>query len=168
MINKFDDDVMKYLELKRKFKRHVENVYANNEDRMSFLESLCIGKAKEAIGGLTCLPDQNVAYERAWQRLDKRFGDSRNLMNSLQEQLLNGPSIKEWDGEALTKLCDQMYKCEVSFEAWGKDWLLNSQDLMHRLFHRLLYKVKSEFVLLSSSNGGSFRELRLLAGSRTV
>ena len=117
VINNFDGDVMKYFEFKSKFKLHVESVYLNNNDRMSYLESLCVGKAKEAIGGLTCLPDQNIAYERAWQRLDKRFGDSRNLMNSLQEQLLNGPSIKEWDGEALTKLCDQMYKCEVSFEA---------------------------------------------------
>ena len=33
---------------------------------------------------------------------------------------------------------------------------------MHRMFHSLLYKVKSEFVLLSSNSGGTFRELRLL------
>ena len=85
-------------------------------------------------------------------------------MERLQERLVNGPTIKEWDGEALTKLCDEMYKCEVSFESWGKDWMLNNQELMHKLFQRLPYKIKSEFVRISneSSSGGTFHELRVL------
>jgi len=89
VINNFDGDVMKYFEFKRKFKRHVENVYFNSEDRMSFLESMCVGKAKDVIAGLSCLPDQNVAYEKAWIRLEKRFGDSQKLMAKLQEQVRN-------------------------------------------------------------------------------
>ena len=133
VINSFDGDPTKYLEFKRKFKHHVENVYWNNEDRMSFLEGMCTGKAKDVIAGLSCLPDQNSADQKAWSRLEKRFRDSRKLMERLQERLVNGPTIKEWDGEALTKLCDEMYKCEVSFESWGKDWMLNNQELMHCL-----------------------------------
>ena len=117
VINNFDGDPTKYLEFKRKFKRHIENVYWNNEDRMSFPEGMCTGKAKDVIAGLSCLPDQNPAYQKAWSRLEKRFGDSRKLMERLQERLVNDPTIKEWDGEALTKLGEEMYRCEVSFES---------------------------------------------------
>ena len=39
----------------------------------------------------------------------------RKLMDSLQDDLLEGPVIKEWDAEKLIKLCHRMYKCEVSF-----------------------------------------------------
>ena len=42
--------------------------------------------------------------------------------------------------------------------------MLNNQELMHKLFQRLPYKIKSEFVRISneSSSGGTFHELRVL------
>jgi len=42
--------------------------------------------------------------------------------------------------------------------------MLNSQDLLHKLFLRLPYKIKSEFVAVSNTSdcGGTFRQLRIL------
>ena len=95
--------------------RHIELVYPSCNDRMSFLESLCVGKAKDVIVGLLCLVDRAYAYEKAWSRLEKRFGDTRKPMDCLQDDLLEGPVMKGWDAERLTKICNRMYKCEVSF-----------------------------------------------------
>ena len=47
----------KYWDFKKRFKRHVEAVYPSYEDRMAFLESLCVGKARDVIAGIGCLLD---------------------------------------------------------------------------------------------------------------
>ena len=56
---------MKYFEFKRKFKRHVELVCPTCDDRMSFLESLCVGKAKGVVVDLSYVVDRADAYEKA-------------------------------------------------------------------------------------------------------
>ena len=85
-------------------------------------------------------------------------------MNRLKQELLDGPPIREDDAEGLLKLGDKMYRCEVSFQSWGKAWMLNNQELMHCLFERLPYRLKSQFVGLSTgaSNSNGFHDLRVL------
>ena len=143
----------------------MEEVYHCAEDRIAFLESMCIGRARDAISGLACLLDSAEAYERAWERLEKRFGDPSKLMNRLKQELLEGPPIREGDAEGLLKLGDKMYRCEVSFQSWDKTWMLNSQELMHCLFERLPYRLKSQFVGLcttTATNPNTFHDLRVL------
>ena len=57
-----------------------------------------------------------------------------------------------------------MYRCETSFQGWGKEELLNSEELMQSLFMRLPYKLKTQFV--AASNGGrgkgTFSDLRIV------
>ena len=65
----FNRDVTKYFEFKHKFKRHIELLYSGCDDRMSFLESVCVGKAEDVIVGLSCLIDCADAYKKAWSRL---------------------------------------------------------------------------------------------------
>ena len=125
-LEKFDGDVMKFWEFKRRFKRHVEQVYQCSEDRIAFLESMCIGRAHDPVAGLSCLEDSDEAYLRAWQRLNKRFRDTSKLMSRLKEAMVIGPVIKEGDAKALMVLGDKMYRCEVSFQSWNKEWMLNS------------------------------------------
>ena len=136
-LEKFDGDVMKFWDFKKRFKRHVKDVYSSHEDRLAFFESLCVGTARDLVAGLSCMVFSEEAYARAWERLEKRFGDTSKLMSRLRQELLDGPSIKEGDAEAMLRLRDKMYRCEISFQGWNKDWMLNSQDLMHSLFERL-------------------------------
>ena len=86
---------MKYGNFKRQFTKYVEAIYHDYNDRMSLLESLCSGKAQEVIAGLSCLENRRMAYELAWSRLDKRFGNPRKLLALVKQDLLNGPAIKE-------------------------------------------------------------------------
>ena len=154
---------MKLWDFKKRFKRHVEEVYSSHEDRLAFLESMCVGRARDVVAGLSCLVCSEEAYARAWERLEKRFGETSKLMNRLRQELLDGPSIKEGDAEAMLRLSDKMYRCEISFQGWNKGWMLNSQDLMYSLFERLPYRIKSQFVGQSTDSGhGSFKDLRLL------
>ena len=111
--------------------------------------------------GLSCLEDREQAYNMAWSRLDKRFGNRTKLM-SLVKQDLEGPPIKEWDAKALIDLCDKMYKCETSFFGWRESHLLNNDDLLQKVFQRLPYKLKSQFVSIVDKGSGTFTQLREL------
>ena len=59
-------------------------------------------------------------------------------------------------------LCDKMFCCENTFKSWGKLAELNSPDIIEKLFNRLPYKLKTEFISKSSGNSelGDFSELR--------
>ena len=126
-----------------------------------FFEEACVGRAQQVIAGLSCLEDREQAYNMAWSRLDKRFGNRTKLM-SLVKQDLEGPPIKEWDAKALIDLCDKMYKCETSFFGWRESHLLNNDDLLQKVFQRLPYKLKSQFVSIVDKGSGTFTELREL------
>ena len=97
------------------------------------------------------------------EKVREEIGETSKLMNLLRQELLGGPFMKEGDGKAMLRLSDKMYHCEISFQGWNKGWMLNSQDLMHSLFERLPYRMKSQFVGQSTDSGhGSFKDLRLL------
>ena len=166
-MEKFDGDILKYHTFKRKFKSCIEEAYQDYNVRMSFLEESCIGKAFEIISGLSCFDDRKHAYQLAWERLDRRFGNQTKLMSQIKKDLLEGNQIKEWDADGLLNLCDLMYKCETSFKAWGEAGLLNSDDIMQGLFQRLPYRVRAKFVSLNNQgeDSGTFEELRELIES---
>ena len=160
-LDTFNGDVLKYLTFKRKFIRMIENEYLDFDIRFAFLEQACVGRAQQVIAGLSCLEDREQAYNMAWSRLDKRFGN-RNKLMSLVEQDLEGPPIKEWDAKALIDLSDKMYKCETSFFGWRESHLLNNDDLLQKVFQRLPYKLKSQFVSIFDKGSGTFTQLREL------
>ena len=99
VLDRFDGNILKYPEFKRKFLKFVQSVCEDADIRMSHLEALCI-EAKCANEGLFAHPDRVRAYEMPWQRLDDRFGNSTALMNKVRSDL-QGPMIKDWDGAEL-------------------------------------------------------------------
>ena len=163
----FDGNPLKYHTFKRKFKGCVEEAYQDFNIRMSFLEETCVGKALDVISELSCFEDRQYACKIAWERLDKRFGNQRKLLSLVKEGLISEPPIKEWDAYGLMNLCDLMYKCETSFRAWGKEGLLDSDELMQGLFQRLPYRIRAKFVSIDSgdNDSGTFEKLRELVES---
>ena len=131
---------------------------------MTFLESLCVGEAHEVITGLSCLENRAKAYTLSWQRLEKRFGNPKRLMAEAKKDLLDGPPVKDWDAKGLRTLGDKMYKCESSFRGWGKKALLNNDDLLQKLFCRVPYKLRTQFVAIENRGPeyGTFSDLREL------
>ena len=166
-LEKFDGNPLKYHTFKRKFKDCVEEAYQDFNTRMSFLEETCVGKTLDVISGLSCFENRQYAYKIAWERLDKRFGNQRKLLSLVKEDMISGPPIKEWDAGGLMNLCDLMYKCETSFRAWGKEGLLDSDELMQGLFQRLPYRIRAKFVAIDSgdNDNGTFEKLRELVKS---
>ena len=55
-----------------------------------------------------------------------------------------------------------MYKCETSFFGWRESHLLNNDDLLQKVFQRLPYKLKSQFVSIVDKGSGTFTQLREL------
>ena len=110
-----DGDSLKHSPFKRKFFRCIENLYADYEIRMPFLEKVYVGAASEMISGLSCFDDREYAYKRTWERLHQRFGDRRKLMTRVKGDLLEDLPFKECHAGGLFRLCDLMYKCETSF-----------------------------------------------------
>jgi len=49
VLDRFDGNILKYAEFKRKFLKFVQSVCEDADIRMSHLEALCIGEAKCAI-----------------------------------------------------------------------------------------------------------------------
>ena len=81
---------------------------------------LCTEKAYEVVASLGCLMNSQDAYQKTWNRLASRFGDTQKLMNRLRQDLVAGPPINNGDSEGLLKLGNRMFRCEVSFQGWGK------------------------------------------------
>ena len=88
VIEKFDGNVLRFPEFNRKFFKFVDAVYDDFDIRLSHLEALCVGEARNVIEGLSANPNRKYAYEMAWRRLEDRFGDPtaliRKVLNELQ------------------------------------------------------------------------------------
>ena len=54
----FNGDVLKYLTLKRKFVKMIENEYMDFDIRFTFLEEVCIGKVQQVRAGLSSSEDR--------------------------------------------------------------------------------------------------------------
>ena len=84
-IQKFDGDPLKWNEWSSMFSSTIHN----NEDitdteRMSYLQSLVIGPAKDCISGFLCNPN---FYPSALQELNRRFGNPQNVVGALTKEL---------------------------------------------------------------------------------
>jgi len=58
-----------------------------------------------------------------------------------------------------------MFNCESVYESWGRSEELNSTDVLMKVFVRLPYKVKTQFIPLERAGQGTFQELRKLVDS---
>ena len=65
------------------------SIIHNNRDisdieRMSYLQSLVIGSAKEAVSGYLCNPG---FYHEALSELERRFGNPQHVVSALTKEL---------------------------------------------------------------------------------
>ena len=94
-IQKFDGDPLKWNEWSSMF----SSTTHNNEDitdteRMSYLQSLVTGPAKDCISGFHCNPN---FYFSALQELNRRFGNPQNVVGALTKELeaFQRPAMKD-------------------------------------------------------------------------
>ena len=164
---KFHGGVMEYFEFNRKFTKFVAEVYLDDDVRMTYLESLCVGKAGRAIKGLSGHTDWSLAYRTAWESLEQRFGNRNVLMTKIREDLLSGSNIQEYDAAALNNLRDKMFECKQTYESMGKLQELDSPDVINKLFSRLPEGLRKNFVTMYRYGQRSFKGLRGLIDDAT-
>ena len=75
-LESFNGEVIKYWDYIRRFKRQVDKVSPRFEDTMALLESSYAGKAQEVNAGIGCRFDSPTTYIKAWEQLDKKFGNA--------------------------------------------------------------------------------------------
>ena len=154
-ISQFDGNCLHFCEFMHNFDSYIAAYAPDDGFRLLQLESLCTGEAKEAIAGIRKRKDKAEAYKVARERLNSRFGDRIRLMEQVRRELLGGDKVNEWDGRALTSLSDKMVSCENTFKSWNKLSELDSPDVIEKLFDRLPYKLKTEFIAFSQKNEGN-------------
>ena len=154
-ISQFDGNYLHFCEFMHNFDSYIAAYAPDDGFRLLQLESLCTGEAKEAIAGIRKRKDKAEAYKVARERLNSRFGDRIRLMEQVRRELLGGNKVNEWDGRALTSLSDKMFSCENTFKSWNKLSELDSPDVIEKLFDRLPYKLKTEFIAFSQKNEGN-------------
>ncbi|XP_075264413.1 uncharacterized protein LOC142356371 [Convolutriloba macropyga] len=127
-IQKFEGDPLKWNEWSSMFSSTIHN----NEDitdteRMSYLQSLVIGLAKDCICGFLCNPK---FYSSALQELNRRFGNPQNVVGTLTKELeaFQRPAMN--DHAALIAFASLLRKVVQTFASHGFSADLNATYLL--------------------------------------
>ena len=127
-IQKFDGDPLMWNEWSSMFSSTIHN----NEDitdteRMSYLQSLVIGPAKDCISGFLCNPN---FYSSALQELNRRFGNPQNVVGALTKELevFQRPAFN--DRAALIAFASLLRKVVQTFASHGFSANLNATYLL--------------------------------------
>ena len=127
-IEKFDGEPLKWNEWSSMFSSTIHN----NEDitdteRMSYLQSLVIGPAKDRISGFLCNPN---FYSSALQELNRRFGNPQNIVGALTKELeaFQRPAMN--DHAALKAFVSLLRKVVQTFASHGFSADLNATYLL--------------------------------------
>ena len=127
-IQKFDGDPLKWNEWSSMFSSTIHN----NEDitdteRMSYLQSLVTGPAKDCISGFLCNPN---FYSSALQELIRRFGNPQNVVGALTKELeaFKRPAMN--DHAALIAFASLLRKVVQTFASHGFSADLNATYLL--------------------------------------
>ena len=134
----FDGDSRKYGTFKTAFTTNVEDVLGvdNYATNLVKLIKYCKGDAKSLIEDCTLLPEK-VGYEKAWAKLDIRFGRNHLIARSYMDAVTKGPPIRLNDYKALVRLADDMEKCQNALSQLRFTSDLDSDGTLDTISRRL-------------------------------
>lgn len=118
-LEKFDGSPTKWLAFWSQFKSTIhDNPSLSDVDKFSYLRSYIEGKAADAIAGMVLIPRN---YEQAVEKLQRRFGDTSDIVSRHMRSLLQMPPVKSHlDLEGLRKLIDTVESDIASLTALGE------------------------------------------------
>ena len=127
-IQKFDGDPLKWNEWSSMFSSTIHNIEdITDTERMSYLQSLVNGPAKDCISGFLCNPK---FYSSALQELNRRFGNPQNVVGALTKELeaFQRPAMN--DHAALIAFASLLRKIVQTFASHGFSADLNATYLL--------------------------------------
>ena len=142
-VNKFDGDPRKWNEWSSMF----SSVIHNNRDisdieRMSYLQSLVIGSAKEAVSGYLCNPG---FYHEALSELERRFGNPQHVVSALTKELELWQRPQASDHATLISYASFLRKLVQTFNAHGFYADLKSTYLVRIARDKLPWSLKMKW-----------------------
>ena len=106
----FSGKPLEYVHFRRSFKTLIENKAATAEEKIYYLQQYLTGEAKDAVSG--CLyGTEEEDYHRAWQILERRFGNTFSIQETYRNRIENWPKLSMKDAAGIQQYADFLRSC---------------------------------------------------------
>ena len=102
-LREFDGNPLDWPEWSGMFLATVDSSDITRDEKMSHLKTLLIGKAKRALNGIGY---SGAMYDEAWRILQRKFGQTHQIVSSQLAKIQNFNQIRYNDMSALVEFAD--------------------------------------------------------------
>ena len=158
-LDRFDGNPLRWPDWFAMFQSAIDNNKRLSEsEKLTYLQTLVSGSAKEAISFYSCNP---LFYKTAVEELRRRFGHPKHIVKSFISELQKFPAPQLSSPSTFISHSVFLRKLVQTFESFHFDSDLDSSFLLEAAVAKLPAAVHlkwNEYVLLNFPNGARFRE----------
>lgn len=132
----FNGDPIQFIEWKAAFISLIDQRSITPAEKLYYLKKYVGGPARQVLDG-NFYRNDNEAYQDAWDKLNRRFGQPFTIQRAFREKLTNWPRIQSKDAEGLRRFSDFLNACQDAMPyVKGLD-ILNDWEENRKLVHKL-------------------------------
>lgn len=132
----FNGNPIQFIEWKAAFTSLIDQRAITPAEKLYYLKKCVGGPARQALDG-TFYRNDSEAYQDAWNKLNRRFGQPFTIQRAFREKLINWPRIQPKDAEGLRNFSDFLNACQDAMpHVKGLD-ILNDCEENQKLVHKL-------------------------------
>ena len=146
---KFDGNPLTYLKFISAFESTIEAVEHDDNVKLLYLIQYCSGKAKSIIEYCLLL-EPHQGFVKAKQILYETYGKRNVIARSYIANLLEGPSVKKNDSEALIELARKVEECYTTLGHLNYFSDLNCFENISKIVRRLPFDLQSRWLRISA------------------
>ena len=146
---KFDGNPLTYLKFISAFESTIEVVEHDDKVKLLYLIQYCSGKAK-SISKYCLLLEPHQGFFKAKQNLYETYGKRNVIARSYIANLLEGPSVKKNDSEALIELARKVEECYTTLAHLNYFSDLNYFENISKIVRRLPFDLQSRWLRISA------------------
>ncbi|KAL6463232.1 hypothetical protein MHYP_G00276230 [Metynnis hypsauchen] len=132
----FSGDPIQFIEWKNSFMSLIDRKSASFADKLYYLKRYVGGPARKTLDG-TFYRNDTEAYQDAWNKLDRRYGQPFIIQRSFRERLANWPKIQHKDAVGLREFSDFLNACLDAMPHVKGLQILNDCDENQKLVQKL-------------------------------
>ncbi|XP_075942299.1 uncharacterized protein LOC142944945 isoform X2 [Anarhichas minor] len=107
----FSGDAMQFIEWKAAFTSLIDQRAIAPAEKLYYLKKYVGGPARQVLDG-TFFRNDDEAYQDAWNKLNRRFGQPFTIQRAFREKLTNWPRIQAKDAQGLRSFSDFLSACQ--------------------------------------------------------
>ncbi|XP_034382324.1 uncharacterized protein LOC117726257 [Cyclopterus lumpus] len=132
----FSGDAIQFIEWKAAFTSLIDRRAITPAEKLYYLKKYVGGPARQVLDG-TFFRSDDEAYQDAWNKLNRRFGQPFTIQRAFREKLTNWPKIQSKDAQGLRSFSDFLSACQDAMpHVKGLD-ILNDCEENQKLIHKL-------------------------------